>query len=90
MKDLAQETEMAVQIGGELGQCHRNQGGRVSTFQGEESVPALSDPAVWAHEVRSEDRPLDLAFGRHGSPWEKAISVQSSRQKPRFAVNEKK
>lgn len=46
MKDLAQETEMAVQIGGELGQCHRNQGGRVSTFQGEESVPALSDPAV--------------------------------------------
>lgn len=72
---------MATEVCGELGDCHRNQGGEVSIFQGEEGDPALSAPAVWAHEVRSEDRPLDLAFGRHGSPWERAISVQSSKQK---------
>lgn len=74
---------MATQVGGELKECHRNPGGKVSIFQGEEGNPALSAPAVGAHEVRSEDRPLDLAFGRHGSPWERAISVQSSRQKTR-------
>ena len=72
---------MPTQVGGDLGDCHRNQGGKVSIFQGEEGDPALSAPAVLAHEVRSEDRPLDLAFGRHGSPWERAISVQSSKQK---------
>ena len=31
---------MAVQVGGGLGECHRNQGEKVSIFQGEQGHPA--------------------------------------------------